>query len=116
MLDALNAWQLVRELDEIFDLPAATSFKHVSPAGAAIAVPLDDDTAATYEVERCCLTGLAMAYMRARRTDPKSSYGDMVALSRTVDVSTVAVFSGVVSDGVIAPGYESDALEILKRK
>lgn len=116
LLDALNAWQLVRELDAVFDLPAAASFKHVSPAGAAIAVPLDDAAAVAYEADRSMLTALATAYVRARQTDPKSSYGDLAALSRPVDVSTARLLESVVSDGVVAPGYQPDALRVLRGK
>lgn len=116
LLDALNAWQLVRELDEAFGVAAATSFKHVSPAGAAIGLALDEATAVTYEVEAARLTELATAYVRARQTDPKSSYGDVAALSRTVDLTTAQHLAGAVSDAVIAPGYTPDALEVLGRK
>jgi len=115
-LDALNAWQLVLELREALGLPAATSFKHVSPAGAAVAVPLDDGLKRAYDVEGKELTPAATAYVRARGADPKSSFGDFVALSDRVDRATADFLKGVVSDGIVAPGYDADALEILKAK
>ena len=115
-LDALNAWQLVRELRVCLGLPAATSFKHVSPAGAAIAVPLGDELRKVYEVEGKDLSPAALAYVRARGADPKSSFGDFVALSDRVDRETAEFLRGVVSDGIIAPGYDDAALEILKAK
>jgi AICAR transformylase/IMP cyclohydrolase PurH len=116
VLDALSAWQLVRELRGALDRPAAASFKHVSPAGAAVAVPLDEDLARLYEVEGKELTPAALAYVRARGADPKSSFGDFVGLSDVVDVATAEFLKGVVSDGIIAPGYEPKALELLKAK
>ncbi|MBW2279186.1 MAG: phosphoribosylaminoimidazolecarboxamide formyltransferase [Deltaproteobacteria bacterium] len=116
LLDALNAWQLVRELRGALGLPAAASFKHVSPAGAAVATPLDDDLARAYEVEGRELTPAAVAYVRARGADPKCSFGDVVALSDRVDVETAGFLKGVVSDAIIAPGYDSDALKILSAK
>jgi phosphoribosylaminoimidazolecarboxamide formyltransferase / IMP cyclohydrolase len=115
-LDALNAWQLVHELRRALDLPAATSFKHVSPAGVAVAVPLDDELARMYEVEGQELTPAATAYVRARNADPKSSFGDFAALSDPVDVDTANFLKGVVCDGIIAPDYAPEALEILKAK
>src|SRR6185436_94863 len=115
-LDALNAWQLVRELRSALALPAATSFKHVSPAGAAVAVPLDDDLRRAYGVEGRDLSPAALAYVRARGADPKSSFGDFVGLSDKVDVETAEFLKGVVSDGIVAPGYAPAALEILKGK
>ena len=115
-LDALNAWQLVDELRRATTLPAAASFKHVSPAGAAVAVPLDDDLRAVYEVGSRELTPLATAYVRARGADPKCSFGDFVALSEPVDEATASYLKGVVSDGVIAPGYEGEAAAILAGK
>lgn len=115
-LDALNAWQLVRELRACLGLPAATSFKHVSPAGAAVAVPLTDELRRVYEVEGRTLSPAALAYVRARGADPKSSFGDFVALSDRVDVETAEFLKGVVSDGIVAPGYDPAALEILKGK
>jgi phosphoribosylaminoimidazolecarboxamide formyltransferase/IMP cyclohydrolase len=116
LLDALNAWQLVRELRLALDLPAATSFKHVSPAGAAVAVDLPSDLQAAYEVAGRELTPLATAYVRARGADPKSSFGDFVALSDRVDVATATFLKGVVSDGVVAPGFEPEAQELLASK
>jgi len=116
LLDALNAWQLVKEARAALDLPAAASFKHVSPAGAAVAVPLPDDLRRAYEVEGVELTPAATAYVRARGADPKSSFGDFVALSDTVDEATALFLKGVISDGIIAPGYEPAATEILAAK
>ena len=116
MLDALNAWQLVRELKEALAMPAAASFKHVSPAGAAVAVALTEDSQHAYEVSGRTLTPLATAYVRARGTDPMSSFGDFVALSDPVDAATAAYLQGVVSDGVVAPGFEDGALEVLAHK
>lgn len=115
-LDALNAWQLVREVRQALGLPAAASFKHVSPAGAAVAVPLDESLLRLYEVEGRELSPAALAYVRARGADPKCSFGDFVALSDRVDQATAEFLKGVVSDGIIAPGYEPKALEILKSK
>lgn len=116
VLDALNAWQLVAEAKAALGLPAAASFKHVSPAGAAVAVELPDDLAKAYEVEGRELTPAATAYVRARGADPKSSFGDFVALSDVVDEPTALFLKGVISDGIVAPGYEPTALEILKGK
>ncbi len=116
LLDALNAWQLVREVRTALGLPAAASFKHVSPAGAAVAVPLEPELARLYEVEGRALSPLATAYVRARGADPKSSFGDVVALSDRVDVATAEFLKGVVSDGVVAPGFDPEALEILRAK
>jgi phosphoribosylaminoimidazolecarboxamide formyltransferase / IMP cyclohydrolase len=116
VLDALNAWQLVREARLATGLVAAASFKHLSPAGAAVAVPLSPSLAKTYEVEGKELTPAALAYIRARGADPKSSFGDFAALSDEVDVATAEFLRGVVSDGIVAPGFEPAALEILKRK
>jgi phosphoribosylaminoimidazolecarboxamide formyltransferase/IMP cyclohydrolase len=116
LLDALNAWQLVREARLATGLAAAASFKHVSPAGAALAVPLDPELARAYEVEGQELTPAALAYVRARGADPKCSFGDFAALSDVVDEATAAFLGGVVSDGVIAPGFEPGALERLAAK
>ena len=116
LLDALNGWQLVNELKEATGLPAATSFKHVSPAGAAIGIPFSDTLAKVYFVDDLELSPLAYAYARARGADRMSSYGDFVALSDTVDVPTAKILAREVSDGIIAPGYEAEALEILKSK
>jgi phosphoribosylaminoimidazolecarboxamide formyltransferase / IMP cyclohydrolase len=116
LLDALNAWQLVRELKQTIGLPAATSFKHVSPSGAAVAVPLSDILRKIYFVDDMELSPLAMAYARARGVDRMSSFGDFIALSHVVDVPTAKLIKREVSDGVIAPDYEAEALEILKKK
>ncbi len=116
LLDALNAWQLVREARDALALPAAASFKHVSPAGAALAVPLEPELAEAYEVAGRQLTPAALAYVRARGADPKCSFGDIVALSDPVDPETADYLKGVVSDGIIAPGYESGALKTLSAK
>lgn len=116
MLDALNAWQLVAELGEALDAPAAASFKHVSPAGAAVGAPLSDDLRRVYEVGDRDLSPLATAYVRARGADPKSSFGDFVALSNPVDAATAAYLKGVVSDGIVAPGFEEGTLATLAAK
>ncbi len=115
-LDAFNSYQLVRELKAATGLPAATSFKHVSPAGAAVGVPLDDTLRQIYFVGDAELSPLACAYARARGTDRMSSFGDWIALSDVCDVPTAKLIQHEVSDGVIAPGYEPEALEILKSK
>jgi phosphoribosylaminoimidazolecarboxamide formyltransferase/IMP cyclohydrolase len=116
LLDALNAWQLVRELRSALKLPAATSFKHVSPAGAAVAVPMSKEVQRASFVDDLPLSPLAIAYARARGADRLCSFGDFAALSDVVDVPTANVLKREVSDGVIAPGYEPPALEILKSK
>ncbi|DBA04039.1 TPA: hypothetical protein N0F65_009386 [Lagenidium giganteum] len=116
LLDAANAYQLVRELRVSLNLPAAASFKHVSPAGAAVAVPLESGLHSAYEVGKVELTPLSLAYLRARNADPLSSFGDFVAVSDVVDEATAKILKREVSDGVIAPGYEPAALEILKSK
>ena len=115
-LDALNSWQLVKELKEATGLPAASSFKHVSPAGAALGLPLDDTLKKMYFCEGLELSPLACAYARARGADRMSSFGDWIALSDECDESTARVIQHEVSDGVIAPGYTPAALEILKSK
>lgn len=115
-LDALNAWQLVREARRATGLVAAASFKHVSPAGAAVACELSPELAAAYEVEGQDLTPAALAYVRARGADPKCSFGDFAALSDPVDVATARLLKGVISDGIVAPGFEPEALEILAAK
>lgn len=115
-MDAFNSWQLVKELKEATGLPAAASFKHVSPAGAAVGLPLDDILKKIYFVEDLELSPLACAYARARGADRMSSYGDFIALSDVCDVQTARLISREVSDGVIAPGYTEDALSILKEK
>ena len=116
-MDAFNGWQLVRELKQATGLPAATSFKHVSPAGAAVGLPLSDTLAKIYWVDDLGeLSPLACAYARARGADRMSSFGDFIALSDVCDVSTAKIIKREVSDGVIAPGYEPEALEILSQK
>lgn len=116
LLDALNSWQLVKELKLALAQPAATSFKHVSPAGAAIAVPLSEAEAKAYFVDDMDLSPLATAYARARGADRMSSYGDWIALSDRVDKTTARLIGREASDGVIAPDFEADALEILRKK
>lgn len=116
-LDAFNGWQLVKELKEATKLPAAASFKHVSPAGAAVGLPLSETLAKIYWVDDLDeLSPLASAYARARGADRMSSFGDFIALSDICDVSTAKMIKREVSDGVIAPGYEPEALEILMTK
>lgn len=117
LLDALNGWQLVKELKEETGLPAATSFKHVSPAGAAVGLPMDEVLRKIYWVDDLGeLSPLACAYARARGADRMSSFGDFISLSDVCDVDTARLIKREVSDGVIAPGYEPEALEILKTK
>ncbi|MGL6343855.1 MAG: phosphoribosylaminoimidazolecarboxamide formyltransferase [Waterburya sp.] len=117
LLDALNSWQLVKELKQSLQLPAAASFKHVSPAGAAVGIPLTEQLRQAYLVnENLELSPLANAYARARGSDRVSSFGDWVALSDIVDVATAKLLRPEVSDGVIAPGYEPEALKILQQK
>ena len=116
-LDAFNGWQLVKELKEATGLPAATSFKHVSPAGAAVGLPLDETLAKIYWVDDLGeLSPLACAYARARGADRMSSFGDFIALSDVCDADTARLIKREVSDGVIAPGYTEEALEMLKAK
>ena len=116
-MDALNGWQLVKELKEATGLPAATSFKHVSPAGAAVGLPLSGTLKKIYWVEDMGeLSPLACAYARARGADRMSSFGDFISLSDVCDVDTAKLIKREVSDGVIAPGYEPEALELLKSK
>lgn len=117
-LDAFNGWQLVKELKQATGLPAATSFKHVSPAGAAVGLPLTDIEKKIYWVDDMDMefTPLANAYARARGADRMSSFGDFISLSNVCDVATAKIIKREVSDGVIAPGYEPEALEILKQK
>ena len=116
-LDAFNGWQLVRELKAATGLPAATSFKHVSPAGAAVGLPLDDTLKKIYWVDDMGdLSPLACAYARARGADRMSSFGDFIALSDVCDKDTASIIKREVSDGVIAPGFTDEALEILKQK
>jgi phosphoribosylaminoimidazolecarboxamide formyltransferase / IMP cyclohydrolase len=117
LLDALNSWPLVKELSRALNLPAAASFKHVSPAGAAVGLPLSDTEKKVYFVADIDdESGLATAYARARGADRMSSFGDWIALSETVDVATAKLISREVSDGVIAPDYDPAALDILKKK
>lgn len=117
LLDAFNAWQLVKELKEATGLPCATSFKHVSPAGAAVAVPLSEsDRKVCFVPEDLELSPIAQAYVRARGCDRVSSFGDFVALSDECDASVAQFLNKEVSDGIIAPSYSSEALEILKKK
>ena len=115
-LDAFNSWQLVKELKAALGLPAAASFKDVSPAGAAVGLPLSDTLKKIYWVEDLELSPLACAYARARGADRMSSFGDWIALSDVCDVPTAKLIAREVSDGIIAPGYEPEALEILKGK
>ncbi|WP_196593510.1 phosphoribosylaminoimidazolecarboxamide formyltransferase [Pectinatus sottacetonis] len=116
LLDAFNSWQLVQELKEATGLPAAASFKHVSPAGAAVGLPLSDILKKVYFVEGIELTPLSSAYIRARGADRMSSYGDFAALSDECDEATASFLAREVSDGIIAPSYSEKALEILKTK
>lgn len=115
-LDALNVWQLVKELKIALNMPAAASFKHVSPAGAAIGLPLTDDERKAYYVEDIDLSPIAAAYARARGADRMSSFGDWAAFSDIVDKPSALILKREVSDGIIAPGYTTEALEILKQK
>lgn len=115
-LDALNSWQLARELREATEAPAATSFKHVTPSGAAIAKPFERNELQSYNRKSAARSGLTAAYLKARGSDRLASFGDFIALSDKVDVETAKQIRSEVSDGIIAPGFESDALEILKGK
>ncbi len=116
LLDAFNSWQLVKELKEATGMAAAASFKHVSPAGAAVAVPLTDTLKKMYGVEGKELSDVATAYIRARGADRMSSYGDFAALSDECDADTANFLLHEVSDGIIAPSYTDEAMEILKKK
>ncbi|EPQ56657.1 AICARFT/IMPCHase bienzyme [Gloeophyllum trabeum ATCC 11539] len=118
LLDALNSWALVKELQEALDIPAAASFKHVSPAGAAVGIPLDNTEKKVYGVDDLKeeLTPVASAYARARGADRMSSFGDFIALSAPCDLATARIISREVSDGIIAPGYSSEALDVLSKK
>jgi AICAR transformylase/IMP cyclohydrolase PurH len=118
LLDALNSYALVKELEEALGLPAAASFKHVSPAGAAVGVELNDVEKHVYGVDdlKEPLTSLACAYARARGADRMSSFGDFIALSAPCDLATARIISREVSDGIIAPGYSPEALEVLGKK
>ena len=115
-MDAFNSWQLVKELKQATGLPAAASFKHVSPAGAAVGVPLNDVLKKSYFVEDIELSPVASAYARARGADRMSSFGDWAAISDIVDLSTAKILSRSVSDGIIAPGYTDEAMELLMKK
>jgi phosphoribosylaminoimidazolecarboxamide formyltransferase/IMP cyclohydrolase len=116
LLDALNSWQLVKELKQATGLPAAASFKHVSPSGAAVAVPLSDTLKKVYFVDDLDLSPLATAYARARGVDRMSSFGDWIALSDPADLPTAELIAREVSDGIIAPSYQPEALELLAKK
>lgn len=116
LLDALNSWQLVREMKQLTGLPSAASFKHVSPSGVACGRPLSPDLAQSYFVTHDALSPLAIAYVRARGADRLASFGDWIALSDTVDESTAKIIGREVSDGCIAPGFEPAAFELLKAK
>ena len=118
LLDALNSYALVKELSEALNLPAAASFKHVSPAGAAVGIKLNETEKIVYGVDdlKEPLTPLASAYARARGADRMSSFGDFIALSSRCDLPTAKIISREVSDGIIAPGYDDDALEVLRKK
>ncbi|SNS44115.1 phosphoribosylaminoimidazolecarboxamide formyltransferase / IMP cyclohydrolase [Streptosporangium subroseum] len=116
MLDALNGWQLVSEAGKALSRPAATSFKHVSPAGAALSGPVDDVTAELYGIDRASVGALTSAYLRARDADPKSSYGDFAAVSHPVDAELAELLTRVVCDGIIAPGYAPGTVAALSKK
>ena len=115
IIDAINSWQLVKELSECLDLPCATSFKHTTPAGVGTSKPLSDKLKEIYDVNED-LTPVATAFIRARNTDPMSSFGDFIAISHTVDSCTAKLIKRFVSDGIVAPDYTDEALEILKSK
>jgi AICAR transformylase/IMP cyclohydrolase PurH len=116
MLDALGAWQLAREAGQLLGRPAAASFKHTSPAGAALAGPVDEVAAAPYGISDDGISDVASAYLRARDADPKSSYGDFAAVSCPVDADLAGLLAGVVCDGIIAPGYDPGTVAALSRK
>lgn len=116
ILDALNGWQLVRELRNATGLPAATSFKHVSPAGAAVAGIISKEELGTFDIAEPPASPIANAYLRAREADPKSSFGDFVAVSEPVDLPLATLLRSVVSDGIIAPAFDNDSLSILRQK
>lgn len=116
VLDAVNAWQLVHEAARSLARPVATTFKHVSPAGAALAGDIDEVMEATWGVEAAGLSPVASAYVRARDCDPRSSFGDLVAVSESVDLSLATVLATVISDGIIAPGFEPGTVEVLSAK
>jgi len=116
LMDAMNSWQLARELRQVTGLPAAASFKHVSPSGAALGLPLSEVLRRAYAVDDLELTPLAEAYARARGTDPLCSYGDCAALSDPLDVATARLLKREVSDVLVAPGYDPEALDIVRQK
>ncbi|MDD6655214.1 MAG: hypothetical protein PUE59_09340 [Treponema sp.] len=116
LLDALNGWQLVKELKDASNLPSAASFKHVSPAGAAVGKPLSDTLKKIYFTDGIALSPMAAAYARARGADRMSSFGDFIALSDECDEATALLIKKEVSDGIIAPSYSEKALQILKAK
>jgi phosphoribosylaminoimidazolecarboxamide formyltransferase / IMP cyclohydrolase len=116
LLDALNGWQLVSELKQALKIPAAASFKHVSPAGAAVGIPLNETLRQAYAIGSLELSPLAAAYARARGADRISSFGDWIALSDTVDLPTAQLIQREVSDGIIAPSFEKEALQLLRKK
>lgn len=116
LLDALHAWQLVREARQALGLPTAASFKHVSPAGVATTGMVDEVTAALYGVDPAGVGAVTSAYLRARDADPRSSYGDFAAVSHPVDEELANLLAGVVCDGIIAPGYAPGTVETLGRK
>ena len=116
ILDALNSWQLVREASRALSRPAAASFKHVSPAGAAVAGPVDEVTAGLYGIDGARAGALTSAYLRARDADPKSSYGDFAAVSHPVDSELAGLLTGVVCDGIVAPGYAPGTVATLSKK
>ena len=116
MLDALNGWQLVREAAQMLGRPAAASFKHASPAGAALSGPVDEVAAGLYGADGDSVSDVASAYLRARDADPRSSYGDFAAVSHPVDVGLAALLAGLVCDGIIAPGYAPGTVSQLSKK
>jgi phosphoribosylaminoimidazolecarboxamide formyltransferase/IMP cyclohydrolase len=116
ILDAINAWNLVRDIRTSLDMDAAASFKHVSPAGVALGTPLIDFEESYFKVDKTKVSNIAIAYLRARNCDPKSSFGDFISVNKKVDISLANIIKTCVSDGIIAPGYDPMALEILKEK
>merc|ERR1719506_978127 len=116
LLDAVNAWQCVHELAQATGLPAAAAFKHCSPAGAAIGTDVSDEERLVFEVKDKEITPTAAAYVRARNADPMCSFGDFVAISHEVDLATAMILKIEVSDGIVAPSFQPEALEILKAK
>src|SRR5215471_12387045 len=116
ILDALNGWQLVRELRTITSLPAASSFKHVSPAGAAVAGIISQQELEAFDIAESPASPIANAYLRAREADPRSSFGDFVAVSEAVDLPLAMLLKSVVSDGIVAPAFHDDSLSVLRQK